>query len=101
MSLMDADFKHGSAEADEMDVLALLIEHYENRQFPMDSPDPIEAIRFRMDQLGLKKKDLISYMGSAPKVTEVLNGTRRLSITMIRKLHTGLGIPAEVLIRSA
>ena len=97
--LMDADPVLGSSAADELDVLALLIEQYEKKQFPMDPPDPIEAIRFRMEQQGLRKKDLISYMGSAAKVTEILNGTRRLSLNMIRKLNEGLGISADVLIR--
>ena len=99
MSLMDADPASGTCEADEIDVLALLIERYEQENFPIDLPDPIEAILFRMDQDGLRKKDLVPYIGSAPKVTEVLNGTRALSLNMIRKLSTGLGISAEVLIR--
>ena len=99
MSLMDADPASGTCEADEIDVLALLIERYEQETFPIDLPDPIEAILFRMDQDGLRKKDLVPYIGSAPKVTEVLNGTRSLSLNMIRKLSAGLGISAEVLIR--
>jgi len=99
MHLMDVDPEPGSAEADELDVLAVLIERYEEAQFPMDPPDPIEAIKFRMDQQGLKNKDLIPYIGSAPKVSEVLNGKRQLSLNMIRRLSDGLGIPAEVLIR--
>lgn len=99
MALMDLDPKQDTVEGDELDVLALLIEKYEEEVFPMDSPDPIEAIKFRMDQQGLIKKDLIPYFGSASKVTEVLNGTRNLSINMIRKLNSGLGISAEVLIR--
>ena len=99
MRLMDIDPKSGTCEADEIDVLALLIESYEQDNFPIDPPDPIEAILFRMDQEGLKKKDLVPYIGSAPKVTEVLNGTRSLSLNMIRKLSTGLGISAEVLIK--
>lgn len=99
MSLMDQEFIKGSVEADELDVLALLIERYEQDRYPIDPPDPIEAIKFRMDQQGLRKKDLISYIGSASKVTEVLNGTRALSINMIRRLSEGLGISAQVLIR--
>ena len=99
MSLMDTDPASGTCEADEIDVLALLIERYEQENFPIDPPEPIEAILFRMDQEGLKKKDLVPFMGSAPKVTEVLNGTRSLSLNMIRKLSAGLGISAEVLIR--
>mgnify|MGYP003676975587 CR=1 FL=1 len=99
MTLMDLDPELGSIEGDELDVLALLIEKYEQEVFPMDVPDPIEAIKFRMDQQGLIKKDLIPYFGSASKVTEVLNGTRNLSINMIRKLSEGLGISADVLIK--
>lgn len=99
MSLMDLGSPTGSPEADEIEVLALLIESYEQVTFPIDPPSPIEAILFRMDQNGLKKKDLVPFIGSAPKVTEVLNGTRSLSLNMIRKLSTGLGISAEVLIK--
>ncbi len=99
MSLMDIAPVTGTSESDEIDVLALLIESYEQDNFPVDPPDPIEAILFRMDQEGLKKKDLVPYIGSAPKVTEVLKGTRSLSLNMIRKLNVGLGISAEVLIR--
>ena len=99
MALMDLDPKPDTAAGDELDVLALLIEKYEQEVFPMDVPDPIEAIKFRMDQQGLIKKDLIPYFGSASKVTEVLNGTRNLSINMIRKLSEGLGISADILIK--
>jgi len=99
MGLMDVDPQPGSQDADELDLLALLIERYERKQFPIDVPGPLDAIRFRMDQQGLKKKDLIPYIGSASKVTEVLNGTRNLSLNMIRRLTDGLGIPADVLIR--
>lgn len=99
MGLMDADPQPGSQDADELDLLALLVERYERKQFPIDVPGPLDAIRFRMDQQGLKKKDLIPYIGSASKVTEVLNGTRNLSLNMIRRLTDGLGIPADILIR--
>lgn len=93
----DADPAPGSSEADELDVLALLVERYEREQFPIDPPGPIEAIKFRMEQQGLRKKDLVPFIGSAPKVTEVLNGNRTLSLNMIRKLNKGLGIPLETL----
>ena len=98
--LMDKNPVPGSKAADELEVLALLIERYEQAQFPMDKPDPITAIKFRMEQLGLLKKDLIPFIGSASKVTEVLNGTRQLSLNMIRKLNDGLNIPADILIRA-
>jgi len=95
--LMEAE--PGSPEFDELELLALLVEKYEDEQFPIDYPDPVEAILFRMDQEGLARKDMIPYIGSQSKVSEVLNRKRPLSLTMIRSLHEGLGIPAEVLIQ--
>lgn len=89
----------GTPEGDELELLSLLVERYEDEQFPVDLPDPIEAIRFRMEQQGLKAKDLVQYIGSASKVSEVLSGQRKLSLNMIRKLVVGLEIPAEVLLR--
>jgi HTH-type transcriptional regulator/antitoxin HigA len=86
-------------EGDELELLLLLVEKYEDEAFPIDLPDPVTAIRFRMDQQGLKQKDLEPYIGSKSKVSEVLSGRRELSLTMMRKLVTGLGIPAEVLLR--
>lgn len=76
-----------------------MIADYERKHFPMSDADPVEVIRFMMDQQGLKKKDLIPYIGSASKVTEVLNGTRSLSLGMIRRLSEGMKIPADTLIR--
>ncbi|MEH6648836.1 MAG: ImmA/IrrE family metallo-endopeptidase [Motiliproteus sp.] len=99
MALMDMDPAPETSEADELDVLALLIERYEQEQFPIDLPEPIEAIKFRMDQAELVQRDLIPYLGSASKVSEVLNGKRSLSLNMIRSLSEGLGISADVLIR--
>jgi len=99
MVLMDADPQEGSPEADELEVLALLIEQYEQRQFLIDLPDPVTAIRFRMEQQGLKNKDLIPFIGSASKVSEVLNSVRPLSLNMIRRLTHGLGIPADILVQ--
>lgn len=97
-TLIDKNVMPDSKEADELEVLSLLIEHYEQKNFPIEKPDPIEAIKFRMERLGLLKKDLIPFIGSASKVTEVLNGTRQLSLNMIRKLSNGLGISVEILI---
>jgi HTH-type transcriptional regulator/antitoxin HigA len=77
MVLMDKDPVEGSSESDELELLALLIESYEAKHYPIDPPDPIEAIKFRMEQQGLKQKDLTPYFGSASKVSEVLNGTRK------------------------
>lgn len=85
----------------ELELLALLIKVYEDEKYPIDAPDPVTAIRFRMEQAGLKPKDLIPYIGSQSKVSEVLSGRRPLSSSMMRNLHKGLGIPAEVLIQKA
>jgi HTH-type transcriptional regulator / antitoxin HigA len=93
--------KSGTKEGDRLDVLATLIDLYESEQFPMDPPDPIEAIKFRMEQQGLTRKDLEPFLGSRTRVAEVLNRKRSLSIAMIRRLHEGLGIPAEILIRNS
>lgn len=93
------DAKPGSPEFDEMELLVKLVEIYEDEKYPISSPDPISAIKFRMEQQGLKNKDLIPYIGSKSKVSEVLSGKRALSLNMIRKLNEGLGIPAEVLIQ--
>jgi HTH-type transcriptional regulator/antitoxin HigA len=79
-------------------LLTLLVEQYEQVHYPMDLPDPISAIRFRMDQQGLKNKDLVPFLGSPSKVSEVMAGKRQLSVAMIRNLVHGLGIPATVLI---
>lgn len=91
--------KPGTAAGDELELLVTLIELYEARVFPIALPTPLEAINFRMSQQGLKAKDLIPYLGSASKVSEVLSGRRELSKTMIRNLIQGLGIPAEVLLQ--
>jgi HTH-type transcriptional regulator/antitoxin HigA len=95
-TLMDAE--PGTAAADELDVLATLVEAYEDRHFPIDEPDPIEAIRFRMDQSGLTRRDLERFIGPRGRVAEVLNRQRPLSLRMIRALHRELGIPLESLI---
>jgi HTH-type transcriptional regulator / antitoxin HigA len=88
-----------SPESDQLDILATLIEAYEAKNYPIDPPDPIEAIKFRMEQLGLKRKDLEEVIGTRTRIAEVLNRKRDLSIGMIRRLHDRFGIPAEVLIR--
>ena len=91
--------KLGTPEGDRLDVLATLIEAFEAARYPMDPPDPIEAIKFRMEQQGLSRKDLESLIGTRTRVAEILNRRRNLSIGMIRRLHKRLGISAEVLIR--
>ncbi|MGH6896242.1 MAG: helix-turn-helix domain-containing protein [Geminicoccaceae bacterium] len=91
--------RSGTVEGDRLDVLATLVDAYEAEQHPMDPPDPIEAIKFRMEQQGLTRKDLERLLGTRTRVSEVLNRKRSLSIAMIRRLHEELGISAEVLIR--
>jgi len=91
--------KSGTPDGDRLDVLATLIEVYEAKNYPMDPPDPIEAIRFRMEQQGLTRRDLEPMIGPRNRVADVLNRKRGLSIEMIRQLHDHLGISAEGLIR--
>jgi HTH-type transcriptional regulator/antitoxin HigA len=88
----------GTSESDELDVLSVLVEDYEKKHHPIPPPDPIEAIKFRMEQMGLSRRDLEPYIGSRGRVAEVLNRKRGLSIEMIRNLSEGLGISAEVLV---
>src|ERR1700680_3869464 len=91
--------KAGTRDGDRLDVLATLMEAYEAEHYPMDPPDPIEAIKFRMEQQGLTRRDLEEIIGTRTRIAEVLNRKRGLSIAMIRRLHERLGISAEVLIR--
>ena len=91
--------RRGTRKGDRLDILATLIDAYESEHYPMDPPDPIEAIKFRMEQQGLSRKDLAEILGSRTRVAEVLNRRRGLSINMIRRLHQKLGISVDVLIR--
>jgi HTH-type transcriptional regulator/antitoxin HigA len=91
--------KAGTPKGDRLDVLATLVDAYENEHYPMDPPDPVEAIKFRMEQQGLSRKDLEGIIGTRTRIAEVLNGRRGLSIHMIRRLNQKLGIPADILIR--
>ncbi|MFM8472574.1 MAG: type II toxin-antitoxin system HigA family antitoxin [Candidatus Kapaibacterium sp.] len=93
------DAKRSAKEAVELELLAMLIERYEKERYVIDFPDPVEAIRFRMELLGMKQKDLAEAIGLKSRVSEILNRKRKLSIEMIRKLHTTLGIPTDVLLR--
>lgn len=90
--------EEGTAEADEREVWVTLIEVYENKHYPISPPDPIEAIKFRMEQQGLTSRDLETYIGSSGRVSEVLNRKRKLSLQMIKRLHQGLQIPYESLL---
>ena len=93
--------KKGTAQGEKLDVLVTLVEAYELKHFPLDLPDPVEAIKFRMEQQGLSPKDLKPMIGRLNRVYEVLNRKRPLTLQMIRKLHVGLGIPAESLLKQA
>lgn len=95
--LMSAEF--GTPEGDRLDVLATLVEAYEARHFPMELSDPIDAIKFMMEQKGLTPKDLQPMIGRSNRVYEILNGTRPLTLAMIWRLHKGLGILAECLVK--
>lgn len=97
-ALMEADPELGTPEGDRLDILATLVQAYEARHVPMSAPDPIEAIKFRMDQSGLSVKDLEPLIGKSNRVYEVLSRKRPLTLAMIRRLHHSLGIPAHVLI---
>lgn len=90
--------KPGTARADRLELWAKLVEDYENIHHPVDAPDPVDAIRFRMEQTDLAPKDLEPYLGGGSRTSEVLSRKRPLTLAMIRKLHRGLGIPAESLL---
>jgi HTH-type transcriptional regulator / antitoxin HigA len=92
--------KRGTPEGDRLDVLVTLVEAWEARHYPLDLPDPVEAIKYHLDQSGLAPRDLIPFIGSRNRVYEVLNRKRPLTLRMIWRLHDGLGIPAESLIKS-
>jgi len=91
--------KPKTPEGDRLDVLVILVEAFERKHYPLDLPDPIEAIKYHMEQNGLQPRDLIPYIGSRNRVHEVLNRKRALTLKMIWHLHKGLGIPAESLIK--
>jgi len=95
----DNEPEPGTEDGDRFDILLTLIEHYEAQQFPVDLPDPIEAIKFRMEQEGLTAKDLEAAIGKRNRVYEILNGKRNLTLAMVWKLHEMFGIPAESLIK--
>ena len=93
------DAKKGSEKGDELEILSILIDRYENENFPIGMPDPIEAIKFRMEQMGMKQKDLAEIVGFKSRVSEILSKKRKLTLNMIRKLNTTLHIPTEVLVQ--
>ena len=93
------DSKKGTEQGDELEILSILIDNYENENFPIGMPDPIEAIKFRMEQMGMKQKDLAEVVGFKSRVSEILNKKRKLTLKMIRKLNVTLHIPTEVLVQ--
>lgn len=93
------DAPAGYPESDEADILAVLVEDYERVHYPIDAPDPVEAIKIRMEQLNLKQNDLIEAFGSKSRVSEVLNRKRKLTVEMIRKLSVKLNLPVSVLVK--
>jgi HTH-type transcriptional regulator/antitoxin HigA len=94
------DAKKGTEEGDELEILGILINQYENEHFPIGLPDPIEAIKFRMEQLGYTQTDLAKVVGLKSRASEILSGKRKLSLDMIRQLHDKLNIPTDVLIQA-
>jgi HTH-type transcriptional regulator/antitoxin HigA len=94
------DAKPGTPDGDELEILGYLIDKYEQDQFPIDFPDPIEAIKFRMEQLGYNQSDLAGVVGLKSRVSEILSKKRKLTLEMIRQLHTALKIPTDVLIQN-
>lgn len=85
-------------EGDELDLLVTLVESYEMKHYPIPPPDPIEAIKFRMEQMGMTKADMVKYLGSQSRVSEILNRKRKLTLRMVKSLYKGLKIPAEILL---
>jgi HTH-type transcriptional regulator/antitoxin HigA len=92
------DCAENSEEEELLELVSILVENYEAKYYPVEAPDPLEAIKIRMEEQGLKRKDMVDYFGSASRVSEVLNRKRPLTLEMIRKIHKGLGISAETLL---
>ena len=93
------DANPGTNEGDELELLSILIEKYEDEHFPIEAPDPIEAIKFRMEQLGMEQKDLEGIIGSKGRVSEILNKKRKLTLKMIQSIIQNLHVPAEILLQ--
>ena len=98
--LMQKDIKPDSAESDELEILSILVKEFETEHYPVPSPNPIDAIKFRLDQMGLSEKELGEILGYRSRKSEILSGKRKLSLAMIRKLNEVLHIPAEILIQA-
>ena len=97
--MMQKNLKPGSKEGNELEVLSILVEKYEDEHYPIGPPDPVEAIKFAMEHQQLKRKDLAKFIGHKSRVSEILNGKRKLTLSMIRSLHRNLKIPLESLIK--
>jgi HTH-type transcriptional regulator / antitoxin HigA len=95
------DARPGTQEGDELEILGILVDEYEKKHFPIETPKPVEAIKFRMEQLGMEQKDLAKLLGSKSRASEILSGKRSLSLRQIKILYRKLGIPAEILIQEA
>jgi HTH-type transcriptional regulator / antitoxin HigA len=95
------DAKPGSREGDELEILGVLVDEYERKHFPIEAPKPAEAIKFRMDQLGMEQNDLAKLLGLKSRASEILSGKRSLSLRQIKILYRKLGIPAEILIQES
>jgi HTH-type transcriptional regulator/antitoxin HigA len=93
------DAKKNTAQGDELEILSILIDNYEKEHYPIDMPEPIEAIKFRMEQMGMKQKDLAEVVGFKSRVSEILSGKRKLTLDMIRKLNSALQISTDVLVQ--
>jgi len=98
--LMQKEVKPDSKESDELEILSILVKEYENKQYPVPKPNPLEAIKFRLDQMNMSEAELSEILGYRSRKSEVLSGKRKLNLAMIRKLNEALKIPAEVLIQS-
>ena len=96
--LMQKDLKPDSKEADELNVLSILVEAYEKEHYHIEAPTPLEAVKFRLEQLGMKTSDLRHYLGYRSRVSEIMSGKRKFSLRMLKILHTELGVPAESLL---
>jgi len=97
-NLMQKNLKPGSTEADELDVLSILVEAYEKEHYIIESPTALEAVKFRLEQLGMKTSDLRHYLGYRSRVSEIMSGKRKFSLKMLKTLHNKLGVPAESLL---
>lgn len=98
-NLLQKDLKADSKESDELEILSILVKEYENKNFPISKPNPLEAIKFRLEQMNLSEAELSKVLGNRVRKSEIFSGKRKLSLNMIRKLNSDLKIPAEVLIQ--